>query len=403
VAAKSSQAEGAQVAAPALKIVGVLQRGCQGLGATFLVLLFLSSEGCAAAPRPVGMPLASKSEADVLKADVLKALGPGAEVLSCIDLQQLWAGYGMVHAVHAKRGDNEEVRLIVKRVRAPQIDEGDQVGHARKLKSYQVEAAFYRHVAPRLLTPPHEVSLPTPLLLSEEGPGMLSLVMSDLSVAFPDSSPQRGTLGRSDADAALDFLARFHAAHWEEPPRADLWEQGGYWPLATRHAELAQMRAEWAQLQAAAPAIDRRVRGLPRDGGDGAPPRLRFRTLVHGDFKAANLLFSHGAGGARRCAAYDLQYCGGGYAGADLVMLLVSAVGDMTPVLEATMLQAYLARLEAELDARGRAGRAPPLAELTRQYELCLLDFLRFLAGWGMWGDTGPRPLPRKSSPPPRG
>lgn len=400
MAAKSSQAEGAQVAAPALKIVGVLQRGCQGLGATFLVLLFLSSEGFAAAPRPAGMLLASKSD---VKADVLKALGPGAEVLSCIDLQQLWAGYGMVHAVHAKRGDNEEVRLIVKRVRAPQIDEGDQVGHARKLKSYQVEAAFYRHVAPRLLTPPHEVSLPTPLLLSEEGPGMLSLVMSDLSVAFPDSSPQRGTLGRSDADAALDFLARFHAAHWEEPPRADLWEQGGYWPLATRHAELAQMRAEWAQLQAAAPAIDRRVRGLPRDGGDGAPPRLRFRTLVHGDFKAANLLFSHGAGGARRCAAYDLQYCGGGYAGADLVMLLVSAVGDMTPVLEATMLQAYLARLEAELDARGRAGRAPPLAELTRQYELCLLDFLRFLAGWGMWGDTGPRPLPRKSSPPPRG
>jgi len=51
-----------------------------------------------------------------VKADVLKALGPGAEVTECRELQRLWAGYGMVYEVAAKRGDGELEKLVVKKV-----------------------------------------------------------------------------------------------------------------------------------------------------------------------------------------------------------------------------------------------------------------------------------------------
>ena len=44
-------------------------------------------------------------------------------------------------------------------------------------------------------------------------------------------------------------------------------------------------------------------------------------TLVHGDFKEANILFGKG-----KCAVVDFQYCGRGYGAKDLVMLIVSSV-----------------------------------------------------------------------------
>ena len=64
--------------------------------------------------------------------------------------------------------------------------------------------------------------------------------------------------------------------------------QGGYWYLDTRPEEYESIGAEWARLKAAARALDWRVKG----GGSG-----RFRTLLHGDFKAANIL--HSQDGAR--------------------------------------------------------------------------------------------------------
>ena len=51
-----------------------------------------------------------------VKVDVLKALGPGAEVTKCRELQRLWAGYGMVYEVAAKRRDGELEKLVVKKV-----------------------------------------------------------------------------------------------------------------------------------------------------------------------------------------------------------------------------------------------------------------------------------------------
>lgn len=64
------------------------------------------------------------------------------------------------------------------------------------------------------------------------------------------------------------------------------------------------MGSEHSKLRAAAAAIDARLKGKDQSGA----PSQNFRTLVHGDFKSANLLFSQETNPV--CAAYDFQYCG---------------------------------------------------------------------------------------------
>ena len=75
-------------------------------------------------------------------------------------------------------------------------------------------------------------------------------------------------------------------------------------PVGGRREEFESMGAEHRQLRAAAAAIDARLKGLDQSGA----PSRDFRTLVHGDFKSANLLFSSDTNPV--CAAYDFQYCG---------------------------------------------------------------------------------------------
>ena len=73
-----------------------------------------------------------------------------------------------------------------------------------------------------------------------------------------------------------------------------------------RLEEYDNMGSKHQRLKAAAHELDRRLRG---ERPDGSKDR-RFRTLVHGDFKSANLLFT--ARAPVSCAAFDFQYCGEG-------------------------------------------------------------------------------------------
>lgn len=70
-------------------------------------------------------------------------------------------------------------------------------------------------------------------------------------------------------------------------------QEGGYWFLATRQEELEQMSGRWRALKAAAGTIDLYVRGYDVSKHQQQQPKSgRFRTLVHGDAKCENLLFS---------------------------------------------------------------------------------------------------------------
>lgn len=107
----------------------------------------------------------------------------------------------------------------------------------------QVEAFFYRNVATNALRA--VCPIPTALYVGpsidweaahagsevpDDGAG-LTLIMDDMRVGFPASG---GSLDLARARAGLEWLARFHAHHWQKPRPEGLWPRGTYWYLATR-------------------------------------------------------------------------------------------------------------------------------------------------------------------------
>lgn len=245
-----------------------------------------------------------------------------------------------------------------------------------------------------------------------------------------------GGLDEAHARAALSWLAAFHAACWGADAAAlGLWHpEGTYWHLHTRLEELPDIGREWAALKGAAHELDARLAATP------------FRSLCHGDFKTANLLFSDPGRGPVRCAAYDFQYCGSGSGMRDVAYLLASGlqVGvewareccsprqvagpaqptvpaqstapRPTPTLQARLIQqpsgeeALLRHYHAELlaglralAAGGSSSQGGPVgdpasaaeaverygyADMYRDYQVALCDYTRWMAGWGWWGNA---------------
>ncbi|PWN54031.1 hypothetical protein IE53DRAFT_383417 [Violaceomyces palustris] len=205
-----------------------------------------------------------------------------------------------------------------------------------------------------------------------------------------------------------------------------LWDQGGYSYLSTRMSELGSIDkgSKWGRLGLHADSdLPYAVDFLLNDSRVGM-------TLVHGDVKSANMAFSsegggHGDGGSVQMAMYDFQYVGKGLGVQDVVKFLNTSVpmrmlcggeggdgswsrpsGSSTRCNEgcwdeAKLLQRYKTRLLAELEERIKVSDRVKAAELReevekyrggdvfeRQYELALVSWVRFLAGWGWWGNV---------------
>eukprot|EP00899_Mesostigma_viride_P027374 jgi/Mesvir1/7821/Mv11762-RA.1 len=268
---------------------------------------------------------------------------------------QLWAGKGVIVAI--QRGQHKAMVKIV----SPQTPR--DLGDRRKAASYENEAHFYSRLYPTL---PEDIFVPKPLLV-EYPP--LTLGMEDIRATWPRS---KGLLGMVEARTALSWLAKFHAHFWNNVPEY-MAPQGTYFYLDTRPDELEELRRQkrWARLAAAAPAIDARLKH----------PRVAC-TLLHGDFKSANMAFS--ADGLR-CAMYDFQYCGRGAPLKDVVNLLG---GDLDAHADASMdelLEHYYASLEQALGQRDHThgGRVALDREImNEQFQLCAIDLVRFRIGW---------------------
>lgn len=269
-------------------------------------------------------------------------------------LQELWGGYGRL----VRRGTPEGLTEIVKDVRWPP-GRGDH-SHRRKLRSYQVEAHWYRHWGART---PSSCRIPRCSSIETRADGM-RLVLEDLDAAGYARRSSR--LGREDLQGAIDWLARFHASFLGAAPDG-LWKEGSYWHLATRSEEWKSMPA--GPLREAAVEIDRRLSGA------------RFRTIVHGDAKPDN--FCLGSRGA--VAMVDFQYVGGGCGMRDLAYLLDDfrggAVDDAST---RSSLDRYFLVLREAL--RDDPLHAPHLDDLEREWRdlfpVAWLDFQRFLQGW---------------------
>jgi aminoglycoside phosphotransferase (APT) family kinase protein len=110
--------------------------------------------------------------------------------------------------------------------------------------------------------------------------------------------------------------------------------------------------------------------------------------LVHGDFKSENIVFCADGSSA---AAYDFQYSGGGLGAKDVAYLFCSSLdAEVLQRHEQELLAHYHTRLHVHLAQLGRGEEHGYTGEvLQRHYELALLDYCRFMAGWGWWGNTG--------------
>ncbi len=288
-------------------------------------------------------------------------------------IQSLWSGYGEITRVSLV-GDGEARRpggatlpttAVLKWVKPPRSagdrSASDAVSHARKCRSYDVELAFYRQVAPRC----DEACQTAQLLAGRKREGEWLMLLTDLDAA--GFAARHHSPRGHELLACLDWLAAFHARFMSATGTHDacgtrppgLWSIGTYWHLDTRRDELANIHD--ATLRRLADELDRRLRAA------------RFQTLVHGDAKPDNFCFTSDG---RRVAAVDFQYVGGGVGVSDVAYLLHGS----GRAAQASALDHYFARLRTGLPSSFE--RDALEEEWRALYSIASRDFERFLAGW---------------------
>lgn len=278
-------------------------------------------------------------------------------------IASLWSGYGEIVRMNLEGVADETV--VLKHVRFPTEANHPRGwhsdrGHQRKVKSYEVEMAWYHDFSRRCgdgCRVPHCYASET---IGEEH----LMVMEDLDAAgFP---LRRSYLSRPEAELCLKWLANFHATFMGEGP-ASLWPIGTYWHLATRPDELAV--TEDSSIREAAPVIDAMLSGC------------RYQSLVHGDAKVANFCFAEDG---KAVAAVDFQYVGGGCGMKDVAYFLGSCLDEiLQEKWEAEFLDLYFFELRKAVTEQGKGVDIDALErEWRAMFPVAQADFYRFLVGW---------------------
>lgn len=287
--------------------------------------------------------------------------GTGASALTEKEvIQDLWSGYGKIMRVGLK--DASVRSVVIKHVQLPTAYKHPRgwdtdLGHQRKLKSYQVETAWYgahsKNSAARL---------PQCLAIEVMGEEVL-LVLEDLDAAgFP---LRKRTVVWEEIVSCLAWLAKFHASYLGQAPEG-LWKVGTYWHLETRPQELAAL--DDLSLKEAATLIDEKLNAC------------KHKTFVHGDAKLANFCFAKDG----QVAGVDFQYVGGGCGMKDVAYFIGSCLSESAcERLEAQILDTYFQFLQSDLEDRNEALEK----EWRSLYRVAWADFHRFLKGWspGHW------------------
>ena len=268
----------------------------------------------------------------------------------------------------------------------------------------------------------HRCAIPRPLLARAAAGGAGFILLMDSMGG--DEWEQHMLLPEAGGatEAALSWLARFHAAFM--PPvaggagraggaAAGMWEVGTHLELSKRPAaELAALPGTlelfvscgfgeedpfFAGLGAAGA---RRLGERVRDAAPDVARRLREAadTTVHGDFKQANIFFetaaSAGAAGRAGCprvCVIDWQWTGPGCAATDVAYMCGIALPDAAVEdYEARVLRPYHGALLAALaEQHAQAAQAaqasppppppPPYEQLLLQFKLASIDWFRWL------------------------
>ncbi|MFI0355988.1 phosphotransferase [Actinomadura sp. 9N407] len=214
---------------------------------------------------------------------------------------------------------------------------------ARTIRTYEVEASFYAGIAPRL-----DASVPACHFVAYDGErDDYVVLLEDLAPAEPGD--QLAGVPAADAGAAVEEMAAVHAAGWNDPELAALgWlnrHDAGTAEFTTAMVTdlYGGFRERYAERLA--PGTAELIEEFLPSMGAYLAPRGGPLTLVHGDFRADNLMF-----GAGRPAVLDWQTCVYGPGLSDLAYFL----GSSLPVpVRREHEQALVQRYHAALTARG--------------------------------------------------
>ncbi|MCP5004053.1 MAG: phosphotransferase [Planctomycetes bacterium] len=287
----------------------------------------------------------------------------GTDIFKIEDIQTLWSGYGKIMRYGLKGGDRNSV--VIKYVKLP--DQrlhprgwNTDLSHQRKIRSYQVETAWYRDWAELCddgCPIPHCIAL-------ESSSDEFLMVLEDLDASgFPD---RKGSASMIEMQTCLKWLANFHALFLGKEPTG-LWPLGTYWHLDTRPDELDVM--EDFELKQAAARIDQKLRASP------------YQTFVHGDAKLANFCFSKDG---HQVAAVDFQYVGGGCGIKDVAYFIGSCLYEEDcESYEKGLLDLYFAQLkEAMAKHKSPINPADIEEDWRALFRVAWADFHRFMKGW---------------------
>lgn len=273
---------------------------------------------------------------------------------------------------------------------------------------------------------PPEIAVATCLVSIDHNMGIstTAMIMTDLRFEFPIAGEKRAELNETQVFAAIDWLASFHGFWWGKvntsereklckPPLEHfkqekttvlgegIWLNGGYTYLATRgdeYGDLCASDSEWREALCSPlthvegqPTVAELAAGFLAPRADGSEGVIsEYETLIHGDVKSENL-FTTVKGD--RVAFFDFQYVGLGLGVCDLAKLFTCSLprrmlsgenGDKLKMGkgEEKMLRYYLEKLKEV------SGKKYEWDAFVRHWETALVDWLRFQASWGFWGNT---------------
>lgn len=370
------------------------------------------------------------------------------DLVFCTTLQTLWAGYGQICAITARATTDEAAEyldelcgvesgaagttypLILKLISPPRSSAGnsnEDEGHLRKMLSYEVEQYFYSDVVPLL---GDDIAVAKCLASTRGGndgekdlEGLMATIMVDLRPKFPIAGAKRSVLNGNQVRGALDWLAGFHRRSWgllpgnlDEyvlPPLDEfrrrqsgagkgigsrLWLNGGYTYLATRQKEYASLTqdadSEWSEAMCSRASEGSSLSVAEMAALFLTPCGRSIESYIHGDVKSENLFTTRNGD---EVAFYDFQYVGLGLGVCDLAKLftcsvplhmLVDASGSLPEQLtmcdgERRLLKQYRTSL-----LQGEELDLYEWETFKRHWETALVDWCRFQASWGFWGNT---------------
>lgn len=358
----------------------------------------------------------------------------GLRLQTIQSLQSLWAGYGQICRVtvdneslkdHSEDSTTSHLQSYILKLVTPPPTKATDEGHARKILSYRVEQYFYTKLAPQM-----PGSIPVAKCIASineqrpDGTSMTAMILTDLRQRYPVAGEKRDVLTSTQIFAVLDWLSGFHGFWWSKtenfdrsklvrPPLEEVqaetqnisekavWLNGGYTYLATRRTEYSRLASdhndEWSSLLTAhVPGTNHDIAEVasiflaPTTKGRAAT--TDYQTLIHGDVKSENLFTSNSG---EQVAFYDFQYVGLGLGVCDLAKLFTCSVPlDMLVSSrsiprelemqsgEKKLLRRYWERL------REVSGKEYDWSVFVMHWETALVDWLRFQASWGFWGNT---------------